>query len=326
MPSFRRVSFSDRNHYSRLPHDDELYVMKAFARHADNCDSCYNPYQVYKDGSTLCPRGHQKAIDVAQYVYSKGGQAYSQVDQERHQRVQIEIPANCESVRQLLKALDRGLRVMRELPPTSYDRTYYVPARLSVPDNHCSAPATRPSISNSGWPTKSMKWPQIEPTLQPRESRSRSRPRATSTGSNSSTGSYGPRTSRPCFVRPRSKDGKRGHSPIYIRPGISRLSSDNKEARLKSSHSRNNSYSSSSSRSSSIFSSGHSRNSSISSQDSHRDQPPTVVPVKGSLSKVAFRDPNYDAPIFRTIVPKDGKEVPPRSSHIHGSRRHRRRE
>ena len=68
--------------------------MKAFAKHADYCDSCYDPYQAYKDGSTLCPQGHQRALDVAQYVYTRGGQSFSQVDRERNKRVQIEIPAN----------------------------------------------------------------------------------------------------------------------------------------------------------------------------------------------------------------------------------------
>ena len=130
MPSFKRsLRFNPTPVYSRLPHDDENYVMKAFARHASKCSSCAQPYEVYRQGGTLCSIGHQRALDVAQYVYNKGGQAYSMVDREGNQRVQIEIPAGCEPVRSLLKAMERGLRIMKSTPPVSYDRTYYVPAR-----------------------------------------------------------------------------------------------------------------------------------------------------------------------------------------------------
>ena len=130
MPSFqtRRVSFSPPN-YSRLPRDDEAYVMKAFARHASHCKSCNDPYIVHRTGGTLCPKGHQRALDVAQYVYSKGGKAYSLVDREGNQRVQIEIPTGCEPVRSLLKAMERGLRIMKSAPLVSHDRTYYIPPR-----------------------------------------------------------------------------------------------------------------------------------------------------------------------------------------------------
>ena len=130
MPALKRsLRFNPTPVYSRLPRDDETFVMKAFARHASHCSSCAQPYEVYRKGGILCPRGHQLALDVAQYVYNKGGQAYSLVDREGNQRVQIEIPAGCESVRSLLKAMERGLRIMKRAPSVSYDRTYYVPAR-----------------------------------------------------------------------------------------------------------------------------------------------------------------------------------------------------
>ena len=103
--------------------------MKAFAKHASHCESCYDPYLVHRAGRTLCPKGHQRALDVAQYVYNKGGKAYSLVDREGNQRVQIEIPTGCEAVRSLLKAMERGLRIMKRAPSVSYDRTYYVAPR-----------------------------------------------------------------------------------------------------------------------------------------------------------------------------------------------------
>lgn len=130
MPSFQRqVGFAPSPIYSRQPHDDEVYVMKAFAHHAYRCASCAQPYQVHLDGRTLCDQGHQLARDVAQYVYNKGGKAYSLVDREGSQLVQIEIPVGCEVVRDLLKAMERGLRLRRRAPAVSYDATYHVAPR-----------------------------------------------------------------------------------------------------------------------------------------------------------------------------------------------------
>ena len=100
--------------YSRLPHDDELYVMKAFARHCSHCPQCARPYEVHRRGGTLCSKGHARALDVAQYVFSRGSQAFSVVDLDGNRRVQMEIPADCSAVRELLKAMERGLRLRRD--------------------------------------------------------------------------------------------------------------------------------------------------------------------------------------------------------------------
>jgi hypothetical protein len=180
MPSrSRSVSFEASPVYSRQPFDDEKYVMKAFNRHCTRCAQCSNPYAVHKAGGTLCDKGHRRALDVAQYVYSQAGVSYSQVDRECHERVQLEIPVGCEAVRSLLKAMERGLRLVRsqhaQLPsressvlsdassrsdssssrssssssrsspsrgagPLSYDRTYYVAPRV---------PASKPEKRDS---------------------------------------------------------------------------------------------------------------------------------------------------------------------------------
>ena len=137
MPSFsRQVDFDPAPAYSRLPRDDEVYVIKAFARHASHCPTCAHPYDVHKRGGTLCSKGHQRALDVAQYLYNKSGLAYSLVDREGNKRVQVEIPAGCEAVRGLLKAMERGLRLRRRTPPVSYDETYYVPPRKVQPERN----------------------------------------------------------------------------------------------------------------------------------------------------------------------------------------------
>lgn len=86
-------------------------VMQHFAAHASHCPHCADPFRVYVKGGTLCERGLAYARDVAQYIYSKDGEAYSVIDRESSDlKVQIEIPP-CNAVRGLLKAVDKGLKV-----------------------------------------------------------------------------------------------------------------------------------------------------------------------------------------------------------------------
>ena len=112
-PRNRSVDFAMSPAYSRLPHDDELFVMKAFSRHASHCPSCARPNDTYRRGGTLCPRGHQRGLDVAQYLYNKTGRAFSIVERQAGQRVHVEIPSSCEAVRGLLKAMENGLYLRR---------------------------------------------------------------------------------------------------------------------------------------------------------------------------------------------------------------------
>ncbi|KAA6413096.1 MAG: hypothetical protein FRX48_02840 [Lasallia pustulata] len=126
----RRVNFASHDLVSRLPHDDEKCVMEAFARHASHCSICAHPYSVHLSGGTLCDKGHKRALDVAQYVYSIAGRACSVVDGGDGDRaVRIEIPAGCDAVRGLLMAMESGLRLRRAEKPQSFDRTYDVGPR-----------------------------------------------------------------------------------------------------------------------------------------------------------------------------------------------------
>ena len=60
--------------------------------------------------------GNAYARDVAQYVYSKAGKAYSVIDRSANDaRVQIEIPAKCKAIQGLLR------------PIITHHPTYYVP-------------------------------------------------------------------------------------------------------------------------------------------------------------------------------------------------------
>ncbi|KAL2853489.1 hypothetical protein BJY01DRAFT_65357 [Aspergillus pseudoustus] len=121
---------------------DEQYVMTAFERHAERCYQCNDPLNVQQEDRALCDRGHQYAIDVAAYLYSKNGKAYSVVDRDLNQPTLVKIPRNCVATRGLLLAIEDGLRLQRKekvrrpvivdepnAPIISYDRTYPVPPR-----------------------------------------------------------------------------------------------------------------------------------------------------------------------------------------------------
>ena len=120
--------------YCRLLQDDELYVMRAFARHASQCSTCAHPYVTYRKGGTLCSEGHQRALDVAQYVFNiKAGQTFSIVDLDGNRRVEMEIPADYAVVRELLKAMERGLCPRRKVPTMSYDNIHTIPPGIIQP-------------------------------------------------------------------------------------------------------------------------------------------------------------------------------------------------
>lgn len=128
-PTTQRVGFASQVRTCRPPRDDELSVMRKFARHAEHCRQCKDPYRVWKEDGQLCDRGHGYARDVAKYIYSKGGRPCSIVDKEsRDERNEIEVPVDCEVIRNLVKAFDRGLN-LKTKPVVSHDRNYYVSDR-----------------------------------------------------------------------------------------------------------------------------------------------------------------------------------------------------
>ncbi|KAH0547921.1 hypothetical protein GP486_008338 [Trichoglossum hirsutum] len=101
--------------------------MHKFAAHSLGCAKCAHPWSVHINGDTLCDRGHQYAQKVALYVYNRAGKAYSRDDGIAP--TLIEIPIGCEVVRELLEAMERGLRI-RKPPVVTYDRTYPIPPRV----------------------------------------------------------------------------------------------------------------------------------------------------------------------------------------------------
>lgn len=108
--------------YSRLPRDDEYFVMRAFSKHSNHCKSgCQSPYTTHLTGRTLCSKGMQRALDVSQYIFNKAGHAFSVIDLASNKRMQIEVPADCAPVRELLKAMEKGMSLYQRSPVISYD-------------------------------------------------------------------------------------------------------------------------------------------------------------------------------------------------------------
>lgn len=125
-----KVGFDTTVKSRRAPREDETSVMRVFARHARSCEQCDNPYRTFQQGGELCHQGHLYARDVAKYIYSKGGAPFSLIDRDSFgERNEIEIPVDCEVIRNLIKAFDRGLSLRSKKPIISHDPNYYVKDR-----------------------------------------------------------------------------------------------------------------------------------------------------------------------------------------------------
>ncbi|KAH8704948.1 hypothetical protein BGW36DRAFT_392682 [Talaromyces proteolyticus] len=105
--------------------DDETFVLSEFEGHASKCSRCVDPLDTFREGRSLCERGLQYATDVANYVFSKEGKAFSSVDQ-----ILVRIPRGFKSSRRLLLAIEEGLRLHHDRQPViSYDASYPVGPR-----------------------------------------------------------------------------------------------------------------------------------------------------------------------------------------------------
>lgn len=124
------VTFDPQVRSQRRLREDERAVCASWSRHAAKCSYCCDPVDVWRRGGTLCDRGRTYAIDLAKYIYSKGGRPHSVIDKTYYgQRNEIEIPFEYEAVRDLVRAFDKGLTVNSKRPAISHDRNYYVKAR-----------------------------------------------------------------------------------------------------------------------------------------------------------------------------------------------------
>jgi len=113
-----RVDFAKEVKSRRPPREDEVSVMRHFSGHVSRCSRCDDPYQAWKHGDTLCNRGQELARDVLTYIYSKDGKPFSVIDRDYNdERTEIEVPADCEVVKRLVKALDQGFSVRKRQKP-----------------------------------------------------------------------------------------------------------------------------------------------------------------------------------------------------------------
>jgi len=88
------------------------------------------------EGGTLCDRGHAYARDVGKYIYSKAGKPFALLDRQMTgDRVQVEVPADCDSVRGLIKAFDRGMKIKPTTKPI-ISQTTYSPERKRPEDRY----------------------------------------------------------------------------------------------------------------------------------------------------------------------------------------------
>ncbi|RVX75613.1 hypothetical protein B0A52_00966 [Exophiala mesophila] len=137
--SQRIVGFAREVQSIREPRDDEFSVMSHFAKHADRCPHCHDPYATHIREKSLCDRGISLARDVCNYLYAKGGKPFSIVDRRSSgDRVQVQVPVGMEAVSLLIKAIDRGMVlqkkaaivVAKKVEADKIDRTPYQSPRL----------------------------------------------------------------------------------------------------------------------------------------------------------------------------------------------------
>ncbi|EED23371.1 conserved hypothetical protein [Talaromyces stipitatus ATCC 10500] len=108
---------------------DESFVLTEYETHARKCTRCIDALDAFREGRLLCERGLGYARDVANYIFTKSGKAYSAVDNEHDEEVLVRIPREYKASRRLLLAIEEGLRLRRDQPIVSYDATYPVGAR-----------------------------------------------------------------------------------------------------------------------------------------------------------------------------------------------------
>lgn len=108
---------------------DEAFVLAEYEAHSRKCSRCLDALDTFREGRLLCERGLSYARDVANYIFTKQGKAYSAVDNEHDEEVLVRIPREYKASRRLLLAIEEGLRLRREQPIISYDATYPVSAR-----------------------------------------------------------------------------------------------------------------------------------------------------------------------------------------------------
>ncbi|KAK6376165.1 uncharacterized protein PV06_02118 [Exophiala oligosperma] len=105
----------------RPSRDDEYFVMYRFAKHASKCTLCADPYDSYQQGHGLCDRGRSYARYVFSHLSYRGGKAFSRIDRAYGNPIEVRIPAECEVIHGLFRALEHGMGLSRRKKPTIVD-------------------------------------------------------------------------------------------------------------------------------------------------------------------------------------------------------------
>lgn len=94
------------------PTPRENPAMFMFANHAAYCTRCADPIQANLTAGVLCDLGNLFAWELTKYVYAKDGGAYSLLDRQQGQSVEIELPGGLfryfEAVQGGASGLDTG--------------------------------------------------------------------------------------------------------------------------------------------------------------------------------------------------------------------------
>jgi hypothetical protein len=130
------------NHYDTIPvtrvrdpEVDESFVLTEYETHARKCTRCVDALDAFREGRLLCDRGLAYARDVANYVFTKSGKAYSAVANEHDEEVLVRIPREYKACRRLLLAIGEGLRLRRQQPIVINNAPYPVGARRPATAN-----------------------------------------------------------------------------------------------------------------------------------------------------------------------------------------------
>ncbi|KAF2735857.1 hypothetical protein EJ04DRAFT_511479 [Polyplosphaeria fusca] len=146
---------------SRPVNTAESWATYNFEMHARKCAYCHDPYEVHRSHEQLCDVGHRLAQEVARFIYNRtDGETYSTAEED-HKLVRVEMPTDYDQVRGLLRAIERSLRHRSRAPFVSMDRTYYVSARIPLPERtrsvkveQASKPKSRPRSGEIvDWPS-----------------------------------------------------------------------------------------------------------------------------------------------------------------------------
>ena len=128
----------------RCPREDEISVMKCFAKHINICHTCLIPKETKR--IYLCPRGYGYAMDVRQYLYLKEGKVLSVADHCQGE-IEVEVPRRYDAICRILSRRQTSGHPCQSIPHTQTSKlSNSTPSRSRVSglnSNRAQSPASR---------------------------------------------------------------------------------------------------------------------------------------------------------------------------------------